>query len=71
MLKPGEVRTAPAAANPEHTVTAEYVAGGSFVQVKVTDAEGKWLYNRSHQFSSSALAEYDRLTNGPVDEMEA
>lgn len=71
MLKPSEVRTAPAADGSGNTVTVEYVAGGSFTKVQVNDPNGKRVTSTIHQWDSAALRQFDELTTVKTDEMEA
>lgn len=62
MLTPGEIRTAALAAHEGYQVTVNSVAGGSFTQVRVADADGKTVLVNNHQFEGSALQQFDELT---------
>jgi hypothetical protein len=70
-LKPGEIRTEKLGVNAEYTVTVSAVAGGSFTQVKVTDAQGRTVQSKVHQFEDTALRQYEGLIAAPAAEDEA
>lgn len=70
MLKPGEVRKAPAV-DEGFTVEVSYVAGGSFTQVVLRDPQGNRVFSRNHQFDTDALKQFEELAGITDDAMEA